>query len=313
MQKLTHRKYSQGLRTLGAREWFARLESDGQGWYVPLGMTEADAADRRAVQLDGELQAVGWGRLGQKVPREFTLGIAWFEAPLACTYTTLFTLPERTPAASRTPSMALDVAVIEPDPVFRAALAFWLGRIPGISCTALESREAWEHQPRRRARLDVLLINRYSPSFTGGTRWARSSTAAVFGYGLYPTSDDIFAAVSGVDQGYFLRRRPAERLLEPLEGALAAGRLLPSEVVRAVRRYFQGLLQREAGEEEGANGGLTARERQVLGSLQRGLHDKEIAAELGISPLTVHTHLKHIFEKLGAHTRTEAVVKYLEK
>jgi DNA-binding CsgD family transcriptional regulator len=43
------------------------------------------------------------------------------------------------------------------------------------------------------------------------------------------------------------------------------------------------------------------------------LHDKEIAAELGISPLTVHTHLKHIFEKLGAHTRTEAVVKYLEK
>ena len=40
---------------------------------------------------------------------------------------------------------------------------------------------------------------------------------------------------------------------------------------------------------------------------------KEIAVELGISPLTVHTHLKHIFEKLGAHTRTEAVVKYLEK
>jgi DNA-binding NarL/FixJ family response regulator len=58
---------------------------------------------------------------------------------------------------------------------------------------------------------------------------------------------------------------------------------------------------------------LTQRKRQILTCLQRGLHDKEIAAELGISPLTVHTHLKHIFEKLGAHTRTEAVVKYLEK
>jgi DNA-binding CsgD family transcriptional regulator len=34
---------------------------------------------------------------------------------------------------------------------------------------------------------------------------------------------------------------------------------------------------------------------------------------LGISPQTVHTHLKRIFEKLGAHTRTEAVMKFLQK
>lgn len=318
MPKLNHRHYGQGLRPLGAREWSCWLESAGQGWHVPLGTSGAEAAARRARQWAAELEAAGWARLGRRVPREFTLSIAWFEAPHACTYTTLFTLPKGVPvppdpARPRSPAAGLEVSVIEPDPVFRAALAFWLGRIPGVHCVALESREAWEKQPRRRARVDVLLVNRHGPAFTGGIRWARSSTAAAFGYGLHATSDDIFAAISGVDPGYFLRRRPAALLLEPLDGAMAGGRLAGAEVARAVRRYFQGLLQFDPEDPAGGGGGMTDRERQVLGSLQRGLHDKEIAAELGISPLTVHTHLKHIFEKLGAHTRTEAVMKYLEK
>ena len=40
---------------------------------------------------------------------------------------------------------------------------------------------------------------------------------------------------------------------------------------------------------------------------------KEIASGLGISIWTVHGHVKNIFEKLNVHTRTEAVVKFLQK
>ena len=40
---------------------------------------------------------------------------------------------------------------------------------------------------------------------------------------------------------------------------------------------------------------------------------KEIASALGISIWTVHNHLKHIYEKLNVHTRTEALLKYLQK
>lgn len=59
--------------------------------------------------------------------------------------------------------------------------------------------------------------------------------------------------------------------------------------------------------------GLTPREHEVLALLSKGELAKEIASSLGISIWTVHGHVKNIFEKLGVHTRTEAVVKYLQK
>jgi DNA-binding NarL/FixJ family response regulator len=58
---------------------------------------------------------------------------------------------------------------------------------------------------------------------------------------------------------------------------------------------------------------LTARELEILNYVGKGYLDKEIAAALELSVFTVHNHLKNIYEKLGVHNRTEAVLKYLQK
>lgn len=58
--------------------------------------------------------------------------------------------------------------------------------------------------------------------------------------------------------------------------------------------------------------GLTRREVEILHLLARGRTNKEIAADLYISPLTVRTHLEHVYEKLGVGNRTEAVARILE-
>jgi DNA-binding CsgD family transcriptional regulator len=58
---------------------------------------------------------------------------------------------------------------------------------------------------------------------------------------------------------------------------------------------------------------LTVREYQILDLAGKGEPDKQIASRLGISAWTVRDHLKHIFAKLGVHTRTEAVVRTLHK
>jgi DNA-binding NarL/FixJ family response regulator len=58
---------------------------------------------------------------------------------------------------------------------------------------------------------------------------------------------------------------------------------------------------------------LTHREREVMELLSKGCVDKEIAQAMGISVWTVHGHIKSIFERLQVRTRTEAVIRFLEK
>lgn len=56
--------------------------------------------------------------------------------------------------------------------------------------------------------------------------------------------------------------------------------------------------------------GLTQRETTILSQLARGHANKEIAANLAIAVPTVRTHLRNIYEKLQARSRTEAIVKF---
>jgi len=58
---------------------------------------------------------------------------------------------------------------------------------------------------------------------------------------------------------------------------------------------------------------LTAREGAVLGLIGRGLTNKEIASELGIGIHTVKDHIKKIMGKLGTHTRSGIVAKFMQK
>jgi DNA-binding CsgD family transcriptional regulator len=57
-------------------------------------------------------------------------------------------------------------------------------------------------------------------------------------------------------------------------------------------------------------GGLTRREIDVLLQVETGKTNEEVAAALGISPLTVRTHLEHIFDKLRVPSRTAAVTRF---
>jgi len=58
--------------------------------------------------------------------------------------------------------------------------------------------------------------------------------------------------------------------------------------------------------------GLTKREIEILECLRRGESNKEIARSLDISPNTVKTHLKSLYQKIGANNRTQAVSQAIE-
>ena len=57
------------------------------------------------------------------------------------------------------------------------------------------------------------------------------------------------------------------------------------------------------------DGGLTARENEVLLLLAKGLNREQIAAKLFISPETVKMHIKNIYKKLKAKNKVDALIK----
>jgi DNA-binding NarL/FixJ family response regulator len=91
-------------------------------------------------------------------------------------------------------------------------------------------------------------------------------------------------------------------------------RLPATALAEQIKRYFQGLFELPVtGEPLRDLADLTNREHEILICLSKGFTDKEIADALSISVWTVHGHVKRVFEKLGVHSRTEAVIKYLQK
>ncbi len=86
-----------------------------------------------------------------------------------------------------------------------------------------------------------------------------------------------------------------------------------AELCAAVHALSQGLivgsrqLLFSSDEATAERGPLTEREAEVLGWLAKGLANKQIAAELGISEHTVKFHISSIYTKLNATNRTQAV------
>ena len=103
------------------------------------------------------------------------------------------------------------------------------------------------------------------------------------------------------------RRTAATRLAEAHETAAALGaEPLREDVEALARRARISPLQGAAPSAEPAEGLLTRREADVLELLADGLTNREIASRLFISEKTVSTHIGHIYDKLGVHSRVEA-------
>jgi len=78
-------------------------------------------------------------------------------------------------------------------------------------------------------------------------------------------------------------------------------------------RYFDRSFARNGSNGSTSEKAISRREAEILTMLAEGLTGEEIARRLVLSPETVRTHVRNATEKLGARTRTEAVVKALDR
>jgi len=111
----------------------------------------------------------------------------------------------------------------------------------------------------------------------------------------------VFGALGQGAIGYLLKDVPAETIASAVEEAVAGGSPLSPSVARRVIRQLQPDVANQT------NFRLTDREQQVLEQLCSGASYRETACRLGVAEGTVHTHIKHVYEKLGATNKAEAV------
>jgi DNA-binding NarL/FixJ family response regulator len=123
---------------------------------------------------------------------------------------------------------------------------------------------------------------------------------------VYQNTENIFNALTAGATGYLLKQTPSEELLEAIRDVNAGGSPMSSHIARKIVQSFQHPAPAAPETET-----LSQREAEVLDLLAKGFLYKEIAEKMGVTYATVHTHIRHIYEKLHVRSRTEAVAMHL--
>jgi DNA-binding NarL/FixJ family response regulator len=183
------------------------------------------------------------------------------------------------------------VAILDDHPVVRAGTAAIVESaagmvLAGTAATLDEARPLLDAST-----VDVLLLDlRLGEEFGLAVFEGAGDLPAIVVATSYDYPQYVDAALRLGAVGYILKTAPVDELLEAIRRA-AAGKL--SFEVRPGNR--------------GAR--LSAREREVVAAVVDGLSNDEIAGRLGISPRTVESHLRRLFERLAVASRTELATR----
>ena len=161
-------------------------------------------------------------------------------------------------------------------------------------------------------RPDLILTDIGVPGMDGieGTRILRGRfpETPILALSVYDDDDNVFNAICAGASGYLLKTTSPARLLESLREVVDGGAPMSPEVARRVVAVF-----REFRPPRHAEYHLTSQESELLKLIVEGHHYKTAARAMGISTNTVSFHLKHVYEKLQVHSKSEAVAKALRE
>ncbi len=121
----------------------------------------------------------------------------------------------------------------------------------------------------------------------------------------YDDDDYILALMESGASGYILKTARASELVEAVRTVHQGEPVLDPAIAMKVARLWR---DRTAGAESRPVQDLSAREREVVVLAAKGLRNKAIADQLGISVRTVEGHFNNILAKLGLSSRTEAAL-----
>ncbi len=190
------------------------------------------------------------------------------------------------------------VLCVDDHRIVREGIALILSREPDIDVVARAASGEEAVAMFRRHRPDITLMDLRLKTMSGveaiSTIRRDDPNARIIVLTMYVGDEDIHQALAAGATTYLLKEA------------------LPDELVRTVRDVYAGEhpLRDDVKAKLDARAGLpalTPREIEVLELISRGMRNKLIATELGITETTVAVHIKNIFAKLKVNERTAAV------
>ena len=219
-------------------------------------------------------------------------------------------MSEKTSGAQTPAPAVIAVGIIEYRREIREGLATLINGTEGYRCTGgfRSMEEALEKIAYPLP--DVALVDIGLPGMSGieGIRLLRNRYPKLLLLMLtvYDDDDRIFEALCAGACGYLLKKTPPARLLESIKEVVSGGAPMSPEIARRVITLF-----REVRPPERADHQLTPHETRLLKLLVEGHNYKTAAKELDVSVNTISFHMRHIYEKLHVHSKSEAVAKAL--
>ncbi len=206
--------------------------------------------------------------------------------------------------------MSISVSIVEDDPGVRSSLVTLINSSPGYRCVSqhASAENALAEIPKLKP--DVTLMDINLPGINGVECVSRLKPllprTQVIMLTVYQNTDHIFKALAAGATGYMLKQTPPAELLAAIRDVHAGGSPMSGHIARKIVQSFQHSAPASPEAQS-----LSPREAEVLDLLAKGFLYKEIADAMKVTYATVHTHIRHIYEKLHVRSRTEAVAKHL--
>ncbi len=201
------------------------------------------------------------------------------------------------------------VLIADDQRVVREGLALVLGLMPDVEVvgSARDGQEAVELA--RDARPDVVLMDMRMPRCDGqeAARQLRelAPDVKVIMLTTYADEESVLDALRAGARGYLTKDAGSAEIRVALQQVLADR----AAIDPAVQHHLVDAITRPVppGQPADLPAGLTPREAEVLSLIAAGLSNTEIAERLVVSDGTVKTHINHLFAKIGARDRAQAV------
>jgi len=204
----------------------------------------------------------------------------------------------------------LRIAVIDDHTLFRRGLISLLAREPGFAVVA-EAADGFEGiKVVGATRPDVVLLDLNMPGISGieaiGAIRKEAPEAQIVMLTVSEDADDLFKALRNGASGYLLKNIDSEFLVAAIRRAADGDSVVSPEMTGKL------VEQVRAAAKPAPEDVLSAREREILAHLARGLSNKEIARTLEVAESTVKIHVQHILRKLNLASRVQAAIWAVE-